>query len=193
MEFKYIVYTVASSSTEVILLSMFVCQSSFCGCKGKPLMCPACIQHGSLEKRLSGYTVSQNETVGKVDSGQMACLNLRCPHCGKDDQLWKRQGWAIKCVTIWLHFIFSMENYVVSSPQALWDFVWVWPPWRHPSNMSNFNCLIVCDANILQQLRYRQTFSNTGCVWVCLRLRTQMLLLAEQGHYLEQIRITLDV
>lgn len=53
-------------------------------------MCPVCIQHGSLEKRPSGYIVSQNEVVGKVDSGQMAFLNLRCPHCGKDDQLWKR-------------------------------------------------------------------------------------------------------
>lgn len=65
---------------------------------------------------------------GSGKSGQMACLNLRCPHCGKDDQLWKRQSWAIKCVKIWLPFIVSMENYVVSSPQALWDFLWGWPP-----------------------------------------------------------------
>jgi len=129
VEFKYLAYIVVSSSAEVILLNMFVCQSSFCGYKGKPpLMCPPCIWHGSLKKRPSGYTVSQNEVVGKVDTGQMACLNPRCPHCGKDDQLWKRQGWAIKCVTIWLPFMGRMENYVVSSPQALWDFLWGWPP-----------------------------------------------------------------
>lgn len=72
---------------------MFVYRSSSCGCTGgKPLlMCPACTQCGSLEERPRGYTVSENEVVGKVDSGQMACL-MRCPHCGKDEGLWKRQG-----------------------------------------------------------------------------------------------------
>lgn len=119
------VLSLYSSSAEVILLRTFACQSSCCGCKGKPLVFSlhtAWVAGGEAKWR---YGQSK---WGSGNSGQMADFSMRCPHCGKDDQRWKRQGRALKCVTIWLPFIISMENYVVSSPQALWDFLWGWPP-----------------------------------------------------------------
>lgn len=94
--------------------------------RGVTLMCPVCIQAWVIGEEAKWIYSQSKWCSGK--SGQMACLNLRCPHCGKDDQLRRRCGWAIKYVTIWLPFTIGMENYVVSSPQTLWDFLWGWPP-----------------------------------------------------------------
>lgn len=115
-----------SSSAEVILLSTFACRKFFLWLQGEAS--PGFSLRTAWVIGEEAKWIYGQSKWGSGKSGQMADFNVRCPHCGKDDQLWKRQRWAIKCVTIWLPFTISMENHVFSSPQALWDFLWGWPP-----------------------------------------------------------------